>query len=90
MFAPEHLADALVVIIVAAKGVLDHRGGKRRDVASGSRLDRIDKNIDKLFGFIVGPDGQNGMRGDLRKVEDRVCELEDRELQRLERQRVAP
>jgi hypothetical protein len=59
----------------------------------GEKLDRFDREvglkIEQLFGYVIGPDGSNGIRGDVRElrreIEGRVGGLEERERKRLER-----
>lgn len=99
------VGDALVVLIVAGKGVLDWRGGQRRDRKHTSLLDTrfstLDLSLEQRFNgitrevaevrsevrevraFVVGPDGENGIRGDIREVKARVIGLEERERDRL-------
>lgn len=95
------VSDAVVVLIVALKGVVDYRGGRRRDtrhgVALDSRFTDLSLDLEQRFNgvsaeigtvraevaevraFVVGPDGENGIRGDVREVKKRVIGLEERE-----------
>ncbi len=49
------------------------------------RLDTMERSVTEVRSFVVGPDGDNGLRGDVREVKSRVIALEDRERDRLER-----
>ncbi len=90
----EHMVDALVVVMLATSKVFDHFKGKRRDHRQTKQLDDrfaaleastktwqtdSDEKIQRLFAFIIGPDGQNGIRGDQRKLAERVGKIEERE-----------
>lgn len=94
---PKMLSDAIVVLLVAAKGVIDWKGGKKRDTRHGEALDSrfatLDVSLERRFNtvsgeiaevraFVVGPDGENGIRGDVREIRARVIGLEDRERER--------
>ncbi len=93
--------DALVVALLAISKVFDHFKGKRRDHRQTKQLDErfsaletstktwqndSDEKIQRLFAFIIGPDGQNGIRGDQRDLAERVKELEKRDRDRPARQ----
>lgn len=70
---------------------------KRIELALNNALTPVGIKLDSLVGdmqdmkehlatvdsLVRGPDGQNGMRGDLRKVEKRMDEFEERERDRL-------
>lgn len=102
MLSPELLGNALVVVVVAGKSLLDLRGGKRRDSthagvfrAINAKLDQLGEDVDelrtetsKVSALVIGADGQNGIRGKLREVQARVIDLEDRERDRLSHQQL--
>lgn len=50
--------------------------GLRTDVGD------LREEVRETRAFVVGPDGQNGLRGDLRKAESRIDAIEDRERER--------
>lgn len=79
----QYIGDGLVVLIVFGKGLLDIRGGRRRDESVALRFERINGNIKELRAFLVGPDGENGFRGDLREMRHILNGLLDRERDRL-------
>jgi hypothetical protein len=86
----QYLGDGAVVVIVFAKGWMDHRGGRRRDTSLSTRLNDLKQAIAEVRAFVVGPDGENGIRSDVREVKARVISLENRERERLERGAQAP
>ncbi|MDB4876476.1 MAG: hypothetical protein JWM41_2922 [Gemmatimonadetes bacterium] len=43
-------------------------------------MERLGSDIREVRAFVVGPDGENGIRGDLREVKERVKAIEEREL----------
>lgn len=88
--AAQYVGEALVVLIVAGKGLLDHRGGRRRDKSLGEQFGELSAGIAEVRAFCVGPDGKNGIRGDVHEIKKRVIGLEDRERDRLERAAAPP
>ena len=75
---------------VVAKHIADVFGGRRKDKRQKSafgefretldeRMNGFDRRIDKLFAFVIGPDGENGIRGKQRELERRFDEMEERE-----------
>lgn len=53
--------------------------------ATDKRCESIERSVATLSAHIIGPDGENGLRGDLREVKKRVIGLEERERERLSR-----
>lgn len=49
------------------------------------RIDGIERGLDRVTSFCIGPDGENGFRGDIRKINARLEEADRRERDRLER-----
>lgn len=83
----EAVAGAAVAITVAAKAIVDHYKGKRRDRAHGATLNegfgKIHATLNERFAetnaavaevraFCVGPDGQNGFRKDISDLRQEV------------------
>lgn len=52
--------------------------------STDARCTAIERSVATLSAHIIGPDGENGMRGDLREVKARLIGLEKRERERLE------
>lgn len=89
--------SSLSPLVVAAGTVWN----RRRGVVNAATLSRIEKkvenlstDIDDLTGdtrelrvVIIGVDGNNGLRGDVRELKDDVKEITKRELERAERSR---
>jgi hypothetical protein len=79
-------------LIVGAGKLWDYFHGRRARAdatANGKKLDRISTAVDKveldvrdLRAFVVGPDGQNGLRSDVRELKSRVDGIEERERDR--------
>jgi hypothetical protein len=53
-------------------------------------MNRIEESVAKTTGevrdlkaYVIGPDGQNGLRGDVREMKERVGGLEERERDQL-------
>jgi len=96
---PQHIGEAVVGGLVVAKQLLDFIGGRARDRRHSAGQTSLRAELQKQFAdikleleqlraFVIGPDGQNGIRGDVRKAEKRLDDLEERELQRLQPQQV--
>lgn len=86
---------ALVGVINHRKGKTRDAGRKTefeqlQSVISANHLETtqqftaVSKELLELRGFVVGPDGQNGLRGDVRELKAQVDGLVDRERDRLE------
>lgn len=84
------IVEAVVVGVVVGIGKLfDHRANKKRetrDRASVTQMNRIEDGLEvvsnevrDLKAYVIGPDGQNGLRGDMREMKERVGGLEQRE-----------
>lgn len=85
-------AGAIGAIVGVGK-LWDHFHGKKRERRDTQKLERISTQISDvetkvdvmqgdvrdLRGFVIGPDGQNGLRGDMRTLTKRVDGIEDRE-----------
>ncbi|HKW09746.1 MAG TPA: hypothetical protein VJO33_05155 [Gemmatimonadaceae bacterium] len=82
------IVEAILIIAVGVKAWLDRRALPRRahelDTLLTKKLAPIHKQLDELKAYVIGPDGQNGLRGDLRVAEERIDGLEERERRRLE------
>jgi hypothetical protein len=86
-----HAIEAIVVGVMLGAGKLwDHFKGRKRDRSSTTALTAIRDDLREvkddvrdLRAFVVGPDGQNGLRGDVREIKSRVIGLEERERDRL-------
>jgi hypothetical protein len=89
--------EAVAVGAIVGVGKLwDFFHGKKRERRDTQKLERISTQIEgvkgdindvrddvrDLRGFVIGPDGQNGLRGDVRTLTTRVNGLEDRERDR--------
>lgn len=95
----ELYAAGATFLLVAAQWLTAHRKGRKRDLALGPELDQrfgpVQKSLTKLSddvrdlkAHVVGPDGQNGLRGDFRDIAKRVDGLEERERSRLTEDRL--
>lgn len=87
------IASALTLIAVTIKGVLDHRKGQTRDDSGSEQLTQIHRSIGEiradvgklgddmrdLTAHVIGPDGQNGLRGDVRELKEDVRGILERE-----------
>lgn len=49
------------------------------------RCDGIERSVATLSAHVIGPDGENGLRSDVRKIQDKLDDFERRERERLER-----
>lgn len=54
------------------------------EVTDVARFTEVTKQYQQLHDHLVGPDGENGMRSDVREIGRRIGELEARERERLE------
>lgn len=86
----EMVTAGVVGVIVGAGKVWDHFKGRRRDQHQTISLGRISQQINEvrddvrdLSAHVIGPDGKNGLRSDVRKLETRVDGIEERERDRL-------
>lgn len=88
--AKELYAIAGMIVIQIGTILAAHRKGKQRGPELGRELDKrfmpLDIKIDSLAvqvqalqAHVIGPDGQNGLRGDFHEIRRRVDGLEDRE-----------
>lgn len=95
----QHLGEAIVGGLVLVKQGVDFFGGRARDRRHSDGQAKLRAEIAQQFAefnlklaelraFVVGPDGQNGLRGDLGEVKERVDELEERERNRLQPRQV--
>ncbi len=79
------LASALTLLAVVGKGVLDHRKGKEGKRESNRAMRSIDDlkaGIAELKAYVIGPDGENGLRGDVRELKSDVKGILERERDR--------
>lgn len=88
--AKELYAIAGVIVIQLGTVLAAHRKGKQRAPELGRELDKrfmpLDIKIDSLSdevrdlkAHVIGPDGQNGLRGDVRELKYDVKGILDRE-----------
>lgn len=83
----DYTADLIVLALLVAFKLLDALSTARRERKHAENLElrfanltsTFDKGLARLESFIIGPDGRNGMRGDLASVRERVDGLEERE-----------
>jgi hypothetical protein len=66
------------------------RDRETRERASVTQMNRIEESVAETTGevrdlkaYVIGPDGQNGLRGDVREIKERVRGLEERERDQL-------
>ena len=88
----QYLSNGAILAVLTGKGIYDAFRGRTRDrqktsidTQLGSRLLRIEEGLRELKAHVIGPDGENGLRGDVREIKARVIGLEERERDRLER-----
>jgi|SRR6185437_2830328 len=89
--SPGYSADLIVLALLVAFKLLDVYAARRRDRKHGETLElrlqtlqaSFDAGLRELRAFIVGPDGKNGLRGDLRDLAERVDAAEKREMDAL-------
>lgn len=86
----ELYAAAAIFLTQLAALISSHVKGKRRDSTAGSELDKrllplnltitsLGMDIRDLQAHVIGPDGTNGLRGDVRELKADVRGLLDRE-----------
>lgn len=89
----QYAGEAIVGALVVIKQMADVVSARKRDTRQAlaftefkltleERLAGFDRRIDKLFAFVIGPDGENGIRGDTRQLRQRVDDIEERERDR--------
>lgn len=82
------IAEAILVIAVGVKAWVDQRSkyGRARelDALLTEKLAPVHQQLLNLTAYVIGPDGENGIRGDVREMKEQIRGLEDRERQRLE------
>lgn len=92
----ELIAAGATFLLVAAQWITAHLKGRNRERTLGDQLDRKLKPINEgiqeialecrdLRAIVVGVDGQNGLRSDVRKLTERADDADTRERERLER-----
>lgn len=79
----KQIGEILVGAMVVAKHANDWIADRHRKLEFAefqlglqTQFARLEARIDKLFAFVIGPDGENGIRGDLRKAERRLDDIE--------------
>ena len=77
------IGEAIVGALVTVKSVADFFGARSTRLEQEQRFALLTGAIAEVRAFCVGPDGKNGIRGDLREFKARVIALEQRELDRL-------
>lgn len=70
-------------VVVGLASVIQHLVAKPGRAESANALTELKTSIAELRAFIVGPDGENGLRGEVRELKDDVKGI-------LERERVRP
>jgi hypothetical protein len=73
------LASAVTFLAVVGQGLLAHRKGKEGKRASQDSYNRLSTGIAELKAYVIGPDGENGIRGDVRELKQKVEGILDRE-----------
>lgn len=95
------IVESLLTLAVCGKALTDHLREKRREASRdekirGSfhgvhqRLDALQLEVHDLTAYVIGPDGENGIRGDVREMKQKIDGLEERERRRLEGRDVGP
>jgi hypothetical protein len=69
----KQLAGEIAPLGLAIAGIKNDLSEVRGDVTTLTMETR------DLKGYVIGPDGENGLRGDVREIKARVIGLEDRE-----------
>jgi len=77
------IGEAIVGALVIIKSIADYFGARNSRLEQEQRFALLTGAIAEVRAFCVGPDGTNGIRGDLREMKKRVNGLEQRELERL-------
>jgi len=84
---PHSVVEAAAIGAVVGLGkVWDHFTAKpqRGEIRAISKaVDDLRNDVRDLKAFVVGPDGSNGLRSEVRDVKERIGGLEDRERDRL-------
>jgi hypothetical protein len=79
------LASALTLLAVVGQGFLAHRKGqegKRASARTTKSIDELKLGLSELKVTMIGIDGENGIRGELRELKDEVRGILDRERDR--------
>jgi hypothetical protein len=87
---PHSLGEVVVGGVVVAKQIMDFFGGRTKDrrhrESTGAmrsdlsgQIAAINLELAELRAFVVGPDGENGIRGDVRELKRDVRRLLDRD-----------
>lgn len=92
MFTPSPTVHALIesilVIAIAARTYLERQREPKRvqelDAKLTEKLAPVHAQLLVLEAHVIGPDGENGIRGDVRDIKRRVEGLEERERDRLQ------
>ena len=73
------LASAVTFLAVVGQGLLAHRKGKEFKRASQDSYNSLNAGIAELKAYVIGPDGENGLRGDVRELKSDVKGILERE-----------
>jgi hypothetical protein len=79
------LASALTLLAVVGQGWLAHRKGregKRANSRTTEAIDELELGLRELRVAMIGIDGENGIRGDVRELKDDVKGILERERDR--------
>jgi len=77
---PHSIVEAVTLTAVIGLGkVWDHYRARPR----ATQLDTIANDVRDLKAYVVGPDGQNGLRSEVRDIKERIGAMEERERDRL-------
>lgn len=84
---PQIITESVVLGVMIGLGkVWDHRKGSRRDRLTTSALKSISEDVGEvknevrdLKAHVIGPDGQNGLRSDVRELRADVKGILERE-----------
>lgn len=92
----ELIAAGATFLLVAAQWIAAHHKGRNREKSLGDQLDRklkplhegmstLTLEVRDLRAHVIGPDGENGLRGDVRELKEEVSGLLTRERDNLAR-----
>lgn len=89
----ELIGLATVVLLQISRWIADTRKGARRDTAGAKKINAIESGVAQLGvelrdlkAHVIGPDGENGLRSDVRELKSDVRALRD-DVRLLERHR---
>lgn len=101
---PDHLLEAIAAtVVLLGTAIANHIKGAKREKSQGRTLERgfadlhttietrcnqLQEEIRTVSAHVIGPDGENGLRGDVREIKARVIGLEEREREHLAGERL--